>query len=106
MFSREFLKFLLLPLVEMLRLHVNLLLMFGLGKKFSQGILDCMLLSLFSVENNVIENVSFVENALQIFEKKEGVYLKPKIKFRFAMKNSSAYISFYCGRNEMKLLLF
>ena len=90
----------------MLRLHVNLLLMFGLGKKFSQGILECMLLSLFSVENNVIENVSFVENALQIFEKKEGAYLKPKIKFRFAMKNSSAYISFYCGRNEMKLLLF
>ena len=46
----------LLALVETLRLHVNLLLMFGFGEKFSQGILVCMLLSLFSVENNIIGN--------------------------------------------------
>ena len=51
----------------------------------SQGILECMLLSLFSVENNVIENVSFAENTFQIFEKQEGLYLRPKIM----KKNSS-----------------
>ena len=33
----------------------KLLLMFGLGEKLNQGILVCMLVSLFSVENNVIE---------------------------------------------------
>ena len=68
MFSCEFPKFLrtpvftehlrqLLPPVEMLRIHVNLLLKFGLEANFSQGVLVCMLLSLFSVDNNVIENI-------------------------------------------------
>ena len=31
--------------------------MFKLGEKFSQGILVCTLLSLFSVENNTVENI-------------------------------------------------
>ena len=35
----------------------HLLLKFGLDANFSQGVLVCMLLSLFSVENNVIENI-------------------------------------------------
>ena len=34
-----------------------LLLMFRLGENFSQGILVCMLLSLFSVDNNIIQNL-------------------------------------------------
>ena len=37
--------------------NVNLLRMFGLGENFSQGILVCILLALFSVDNNVIENL-------------------------------------------------
>ena len=41
----------------MLRLHVNLLLIFGLGHKFNHGVLVCTLLSLFLVENKVIENI-------------------------------------------------
>ena len=68
MFSCEFPKFLRTPVFtehfrqlllpeEMLRIHVNLSLMFGLGKNFSEGILVCMLLSLFSVDNNIIENI-------------------------------------------------
>ena len=68
MFSCEFPKFLRTPVftehfrqlllpVEMLHIHVNLLLMFGLGENSSQGVLVCMLLSLFSVDNNVIENI-------------------------------------------------
>ena len=45
------------PPAEMLRIHVNLLLMLGLGENFSQGILVLMLLSLFSVDKNVVENI-------------------------------------------------
>ena len=55
-FLKEHLRWL-LRLVETLRLHVNLLLMFGLGEKFRLGVLVYMLLSLFSVENNVIKNI-------------------------------------------------
>ena len=36
--------------------------MFGLGEKINQAILVCMLVLLFSVENNVIENTLNVEN--------------------------------------------
>lgn len=42
--------------IEMLRLHVNLLSMFGLREKFDHGILVSILLLLFSVENHAIEN--------------------------------------------------
>ena len=50
---------------------------------------------------------SVVENASQIFEKQEGVYLRPEMKFHFAMKNcSSVFVSLHCGRNERKLFLF
>ena len=42
---------------QKLSLHINLLLMFGLGEKFNHGILVYMLLAFFLVENNIIENI-------------------------------------------------
>ena len=47
----------LLSIAEILRLHVKLLLMFELGEKFNQGILVCILLSLYALKNNVIEKI-------------------------------------------------